>query len=72
MDEIMADPVKSDPEDIEKMETKHRNKEMKEITKADGEYLKAMFDHYEKIRSDGMMPTAVASPANEPAIDVAL
>ncbi len=72
MDDIMSDPTDMDPEDIEMMETKHRNKEMKEITKADGEYLKAMFEHYEKISSDKVMPTTVGTMANEPAIDVAL
>ncbi len=72
MDEIMSDPTDMDPEDIDAMVTKHRNREMKEITKADGEYLKAMFEHYERIRSDGVMPTAVAACESESAIDVAL
>ena len=58
MDELISNPADMDPEDIDAMETKHRNKEMKEITKADGEYLKAIFDHYEKVRADNVMPTS--------------
>ncbi len=80
MDELMSSPVDMDPEDIEAMKTKHRNKEMKEITKADGEYLKAMFEHYDRIKADGAMPsgsdgsyaTSAAAPVSAPAIDVAL
>ncbi len=64
MDEILSDPVDMDPEDIDAMITKHRNKEMKEITKADADYLKAMFEHFENVGTDGEMST--------PMIDVAL
>lgn len=39
-----------DPEDLKMMKIKHRCKEMKEMTKADSEYLKAIFDHLEKQR----------------------
>lgn len=82
MDEIMSNPVNMDPEDIDAMVIKHRNKEMKEITKADSEYLKALFDHYEKIKADGAMPaggfegsdsaSVAVPPASASAIDVAL
>jgi len=37
-----------DPADLEAMKSKHRNKEMKEIVKADAEYLKVVFDHLQK------------------------
>ena len=37
-----------DPADLRMMKIKHRNKEMKEIVKADSEYLKAYFEHLEK------------------------
>lgn len=60
MDELMENPVDMDAGDIEKLETKHRNKEMKEITKADGDYLKAIFENYERERS-ATMPTDAGS-----------
>lgn len=41
----------TDPEDIKEMELKHRNKENKEMVKADADYLKQLFDRYERIRS---------------------
>lgn len=43
-----------DPADLHAMKIKHRNKEMKEIAKADAEYLKAMFDFLEKSKETGM------------------
>ena len=56
---------------------------MKEITKADADYLKALFEHYEKIKADGGLSLyggGTAAPAGDvaapvsisPAIDVAL
>ncbi|MCR5589989.1 MAG: hypothetical protein K6F73_00495 [Lachnospiraceae bacterium] len=51
MEELMQSPVDMDAEDIEAMKVKHRNREMKEMTKADAEYLKAMFEHFEAERS---------------------
>lgn len=79
MDELLENPVNMDPEDIKAMTIKHRNKEMKEITKADSDYLKAMFDHYEKIKADGgdlagisAGSSAESAPAPQSAIDIAL
>ena len=81
MNELASTPVDMDPEDIDAMKVKHRNKEMKEITKADAEYLKALFDHYEKEKAEGIMPSGEGSSSGgniegyEPAvsaIDVAL
>ena len=82
MDELMQVPTDMDPEDIDAMIIKHRNKEMKDITKADGEYLKALFDHYDRLRADGVMPSggtdgsysagSAAPCVSAPAIDVAL
>lgn len=82
MDELMSVPTDMDPEDIDAMIIKHRNKEMKDITKADGEYLKALFDHYDRLRADGVMPSggtdgsysagSAAPCVSAPAIDVAL
>lgn len=45
-----------DPADLRMMKIKHRNKEMKEIVKADSEYLKAYFEHLEKPEG-GSAPT---------------
>ncbi len=47
MDEIFENTADMDQEDIDAMITKHRNKEMKDIVKADGEYLKATFEQIE-------------------------
>ena len=60
MDELVSNPVDMDAGDIEKLVTKHRNKEMKEITKADGDYLKAIFENYERERT-ATMPTDAGS-----------
>ena len=43
-------------EDLKELKIKHRNKEMKEIVKADTEYLKAVFDNLAK---DISMPEPV-------------
>ena len=67
MDELVSDPVDMDPEDIKGLIIKHRNKEMKEITKADSDYLKAMFEHYENEKT-GMMPEGTENTS----VDVAL
>ena len=53
MDELMSNPVNMDEEDIKTMEIKHRNKEMKAITEADSEYLKAVFEMLQKEKSGG-------------------
>ena len=41
-----------DPADLKMMKIKHRNKEMKDIVKADAEYLKAVFDRLEKMKDN--------------------
>ncbi len=38
------------------MKIKHRNKEMKDIVKADAEYLKAVFNHLEKMKDNVVIP----------------
>lgn len=62
IDELMEDITYSgeemDPEDLKEMKIKHRNKEMKEIVKADAEYLKAIFDGLEKAKSGNTVPMA--------------
>ena len=61
MDEL-SDTVLSvkkdiDPADLKMMKIKHRNKEMKEIVKADAEYLKAVFDRLEKMKNNPAIPS---------------
>ena len=46
-----------DPADLKMMKIKHRNKEMKEIVKADAEYLKAVFDRLEKMKGNPVIPS---------------
>ena len=49
-----------DPADLKMMKIKHRNKEMKDIVKADAEYLKAVFDRLEKMKDNVVIPTGNA------------
>lgn len=52
-----------DPADLKRMKIRHRNKEMKEIVKADAEYLKAVFDRMEEKRSGLSADTATSFSA---------
>ena len=45
-----------DPTDLKLMKIKHRTKELKEIAKADAEYLKTIFEHLEKQKSGPSAP----------------
>lgn len=45
-----------DPADYDAMVRKHRNREMKEMVRADAEYLKAVFDRLERLKSGGGVP----------------
>ena len=49
-----------DPADLKMMKIKHRNKEMKDIVKADAEYLKVVFNHLEKMKDNVVIPTGNA------------
>ncbi len=42
-----------DPEELKMVKIKHRIKEMKEIVEADSEYLKAIFEHLERMKNAG-------------------
>ena len=55
-DSLMSVQRDMDPADLKMMKIKHRNKEMKDIVKADAEYLKAVFDRLEKMKSSGVIP----------------
>ena len=55
LDELFGEStagVDMDPQDLKELKIKHRNKEMKEIVKADSEYLKAVFNNLEKSSSN--------------------
>lgn len=45
-----------DPADFKMMKIKHRNREMKDIVRADAEYLKAVFHQLEKMKESGVVP----------------
>lgn len=51
------------PEEFEELKLKHRNKEMKEIVKADADYMKAVFDSMEKAKTTGTMPVSLGTNA---------
>ena len=87
LDELLDSPVSEkgdmDPADIKAMKIKHRNKEMKDIVKADAEYLKAVFEHLEQMKEEGMVsgnanattqavPSAIgmAGSVSEPVINI--
>lgn len=54
-DSLLAIWGEMDPADLKLMKIKHRNKEMKEIVKADAEYLKAVFDQMEKEKDGAVL-----------------
>ena len=56
-DTVVSVNREMDPADLKMMKIKHRNKEMKDIVKADAEYLKAVFDHLEKVKENAVIPT---------------
>lgn len=53
-DSLMAEKGDVDPADLKLMKIKHRCKEMKEIVKADAEYLKVIFDKLSKEKLSGV------------------
>lgn len=59
-----------DPADLKMMKIKHRNKEMKDIVKADAEYLKAVFNHLEKMKDNVVIPTGTSFSADAVGIGV--
>lgn len=58
---LLAATGEMDEHDIKMMEINHRNKEMKDIVKANAEYLKAIFEHFESIKS-AALPTGNVTP----------
>ena len=60
---VAPDPNMSE-DDLKMLKMKHRTKEMKDIAKADGEYLKAIMDKYEKkgVAGTGLSGAAASTP----------
>lgn len=52
-----------DPSDLKEMIVKHRNKEMKDIVKADSEYLKAVFKNYQEMLNSEQAPSQTPIPS---------
>ena len=65
-DSLLASKRDMDPADLKEMKIKHRNKEMKEIVKADNEYLKAYFKYLEKQDSTTVMNNTFGSTYESP------
>ena len=63
LSDFVASSDDMDPEDLKMMKIKHRNKEMKDIVKADAEYLKAVFDNLEKSKNIGAVPESTGGIA---------
>ncbi len=69
LDELANTMAAPDPnmseDDLKMLKLKHRTKEMKDIAKADGDYLKAIMDKYEKkgIAGTGLSGAATSAPA---------
>lgn len=53
-DSLLAPDPNMSEEDFKKLKLKHRTDEMKEMTKADADYLKVIFDKYEKNKNAGI------------------
>ena len=69
LDELLEDMGMSaggdmDPADLKLMIIKHRNKEMKDMAEADGEYLKAIFDMLEKAKGGSSPNIKMDAPSN--------
>ena len=56
-DNVVSVNREMDSADLKMMKIKHRNKEMKDIVKADAEYLKAVFDRLEKMKDNPVIPS---------------
>ena len=59
-DSLSAAKGDMDPEDLKEMKIKHRNKEMKDIVKADADYLKIVFNRLQR-EKEGSDPARLSS-----------
>ncbi len=69
-DTVVSVNREMDPTDLKMMKIKHRNKEMKDIVKADAEYLKAVFDHLEKMKDNAVIPNGTSFSADAVGVGV--
>lgn len=60
------------PEDLKELKLKHRNKEMKDIVKADADYMKAVFDSLEKGKTSDAVPISSGAMATPVSVDVSM
>jgi hypothetical protein len=58
-------------DDLKMLKIKHRNKEMKDIVKADADYMKAIFDKHEADMNKGASSGLSGSTTSAPAIGAA-
>lgn len=58
-DSLLAVKGDMDPEDMKMMKIKHRCKEMKEMTEADAEYMKVIFEHFSTPEASAQQMTGV-------------
>ena len=65
--EMSAVPREMSEADYKKLVTKHRTEEMKEMAEADREYLKFIFEKYQKMKDGGSGVSGVSSGAFTPA-----
>lgn len=65
-DSLLAAKRDMDPADLKEMKIRHRNREMKEIVKADNEYLKAYFKYLEKQDTTTVMNNTFGSTYESP------
>lgn len=62
-DSLSAAKGDMDPEDLKEMKIKHRNKEMKDIVKADADYLKIVFNRLQR-EKEGSDPARLGSASS--------
>lgn len=60
------------PEDLEDLKRKHRNQEMKEITRADMKYLRSMFERYENAKAGGNIGVSLSIGGSNVAVPAAI
>lgn len=71
MEMLVAEPDREmTPEEFKEMKIKHRNKEMKEIVKADADYLKAIFEGYENARANADISAAANVSTPQPTVNI--
>ena len=68
-EDMTGTAVDMDPEDLKMMKIKHRSKEQQDQAKADAEYLKAIFKHFEALKGTGTISTGNTNPV--PVINMA-